>query len=174
MGSRRRHWDSLCLWNWRQERTLKSKKRTERQTNTTRPDQWQYNLGSHPEPFYVTVKTWNWIGEFCLLCLLVLILIYGILLPYCCRGLSLLPSFYETQSKRVMQPKCSFLILCMFKFRKKKTQASSTCKRFLFAKSNDPQRLLILKVTRVPTIWTLRYISHFKKYQSGIVPYLLS
>ena len=53
----------------------------------------------HPEPTQHEID--EWIDEFCLLCLLVLILIYGILLQYCCQHLSLLPSFYETQSIHV-------------------------------------------------------------------------
>ena len=59
--------------------------------------------------------------------LLVLVLIYGILLQllYCCQYLSLLPSFYETQSIRGTQQNVVvvffFLILCCsFKFRKKR------------------------------------------------------
>ena len=63
----------LCLWNWHQERTQRCKKRPERQTDTTRPDHWQYNLGRNPEPTHVAVK--NCIDEFNLSCLLVLILL---------------------------------------------------------------------------------------------------
>ena len=136
MGSRRRHWDSLRLWNSRQERTWKSKKRTERQTNTPRPDHRQYNLGRHPEPTHVAVKTWNWIDEFCLPCLLVLMLIYGILLQYCCRYLSLLSSFYETQSIHV---ECKQNVVRLNSG--KKTHASSICKRFLFPESNEPPKV---------------------------------
>ena len=41
-----------------------------------------------------------------------------------------------------MQTKRCFLILCCsLKFRKKKTQASSICKRFLFPEGNDPPKV---------------------------------
>ena len=67
-------------------------------------------------------------------------------LQYCCRYLSLLPSFYETQSIHVECEQNVFLLLILcysFKFRakKKKTHASSICKRFLFPESNDPPKV---------------------------------
>ena len=43
----------------------------------------------------------------------------------------------------------------------KEACASLICKRILFPQGNDPQRLLILKVTRVATIGTLRYSSAY-------------
>ena len=55
-----------------------------------------------------------------------------------------------------MQIKCCSLfnfMLFIFYFGKK-AHASSICKRFLFPESNDPQMLLIPKVTRVATIGT--------------------
>ena len=42
----------------------------------------KYNLGRHTDPTHVAVK--KWIDEFCLICLLVFILIYRILLLFCC------------------------------------------------------------------------------------------
>ena len=44
---------------------------------TTDTRQWQFNLGRHPVPTHVAVK--NWIDEFCLICLLVLLLVRKIL-----------------------------------------------------------------------------------------------
>ena len=139
MDSRRRHRDSLHLWNWRQKRTQKSNKRTERQTDTTRPDHWQYNLGRHPELTHVAVKTWNWIDEFCLICLLVLISINFItVLLY----LSLLPSIYETQSIHMECKKMLFF----FYFERKK----SSRQLYLFSESNDLPKVTTSRKKRPP------------------------
>ena len=59
-----------------------------------------------------------------------------------------------------MQIKCCYflnIMLFIFYFGKK-ARTSSISKWFLFLETNDPQRLLIPKVTRVATIGTLRYI----------------
>lgn len=65
-----------------------------RDTSTTHPDHWQYNLRRYPEPTHVAGKIWNWIDELSLTWLFMLILIYFIIvLLY----ISLL-SFYQTQS----------------------------------------------------------------------------
>ena len=69
---------------------------------------------------------------------LALISIYGILLEYCCRYLSLLPSFYETHAIGV---ECKRNVVLLNFGKKKKTHASSICKRFLFAESNGPLKL---------------------------------
>ena len=76
-------------------------------------------------------------------------------LQYCCRHLSLLPSFYETQSIHVecKQNVVLFLILCYsFKFQEKKIHASSICKRFLFPESNDHPKVTRQENTRSPLI----------------------
>ena len=143
MDSRRRHRDSLHLWNWRQKRTQKSNKRTERQTDTTRPDHWQYNLGRHPELTHVAVKTWNWIDEFCLICLLVLISINFItVLLY----LSLLPSIYETQS---IHMECKKNVLFLLR-KKKKLAPALFVNDFLFSESNNLPKVTTSRKKRPP------------------------
>ena len=121
-------WNSLSC-------VLKDQQGFDAKTDTTRPDHW------HPEPTHVAVKTWNWIDEFCLLCLSVLILIYGILLQYCCQYLSLLPSFYETQSIRVEGKQNVFLFCCSFKFREKKLTSALFENDFCSPKVTAPLKL---------------------------------
>ena len=67
-----------CVYEIGVKKGIKSLRKELRQTNTTRSNHWQYNLGRHPEPTHVAVKTWNWTDEFCLICLWMLVMIYFI------------------------------------------------------------------------------------------------
>ena len=82
------------------------------------------------------------IKEFCLLCLVVLILIYGTLLQYCCQYLSFYLLFMKHNlfmwNANKMLLSFNFVVRLNFE---KKTHASSICKQFLFPKSNDPPKV---------------------------------